>query len=265
MLIEARQQAIYEVLRRRGSARTTELSDELGISQMTIRRDLNALARRGLVRRLHGGAALTGPPNALTSTGAGAVAELPRKMAIAREAFAFLVPDQVLYLDGSTTCRELAKLLPNDLGLRVVTDSLDTVLELHARAGVEVTLLGGVLQRKDRVGNTFAGSLALENAAKIGVDLCFSSACAFAEDHIGNPDMAGVEVRRSMLRNARRRFLLADSTKYGKRGYIELCTWREVDVLVTDEGLTAQRLEGVAAQDVEILIAALGVSAPQTP
>jgi DeoR family fructose operon transcriptional repressor len=253
-LNEARQNSIYETVRRRGSIKVTELEKMLRASDMTIRRDLAELAQKGLIRRVHGGAVLAAGSFTERSFAARLVEELDRKIAIARLAVTFLKGGETLYIDASTTCNELAKRLSNDLKLKIVTNSVGILLELQNRKNLEVTLLGGTLETD---GNTLGGPLSQENAEKLAVDCCFFSARGFSRDAITNPGMVGTTIKRTMIRHAARVFLLADATKFNQRGFIELCRWKDVDVLVTDSGLAQRVLKPIADQGVEVHVAPL--------
>jgi DeoR/GlpR family transcriptional regulator of sugar metabolism len=152
-----------------------------------------------------------------------------------------------LFIDNSTTCSELSRLLATGHRHTVLTDSLSVLLELSGKPGIELVLLGGAL---DRDGNTFDGLLAVESARRVQVDRCFFSCRGFSIDAINNAGMIGCQVKQIMIQNSGRCFLLADSTKYGWGGIIRLCDWRDVDVLISDDGL---------AEDVALAIGRSGV------
>jgi DeoR family fructose operon transcriptional repressor len=261
LLNEARQNSVYELVRQRGSVRVTELEELLHVSDMTIRRDLGDLARKGLIRRVHGGAMLVEGARTEQTFVARQVEELERKAAIARLAATLLKGGETIYLDAGTTCHELAKRLTNDMDLKVVTDSLAILRELLNRKNLEVTILGGTLEKDE---NALGGPLAQANAEKLAVDCCFFSARGFTRDRITNPGMIGTTIKKTMIRHASKVILLADSTKFNQRGFIEICRWKEVDVLVTDSGVTRRALKPIAARRVEIHIAALGKTGAQT-
>jgi DeoR/GlpR family transcriptional regulator of sugar metabolism len=260
LLNETRQDTVYDLIRKHGGVRVSELEKWLQVSDMTIRRDLEDLAKKGLVRRVHGGAVLVEGVHTERSFVTRAVEELNRKMAIARLAVRFLKGNETLYIDCSTTCNELAKRLSNDMELKIVTNSVAILLDLQNRKNLEITLLGGTLEKD---GNSLGGPLTQENAEKLAVDCCFFSAGGFTTDIITNPGMIGATVKKTMIRNAAKVFLLADSTKFNQRGFIELCRWRDVDALVTDSVLTQRDLKPIADQGVEVHIAPLGKDDPR--
>ena len=121
--------------------------------------------------------------------------------------------------------------------------------ELGGSPGIELVLLGGTLERD---GNTFDGLLAVENARRIQVDCCFFSATGFSDEDVVNSGMIGSQVKQLMIRNARKVVLLADSTKYGKRGIIKLCRWSDVDVFIADCGLPEPARAAIRAAGTEV-------------
>jgi DeoR/GlpR family transcriptional regulator of sugar metabolism len=253
-MYETRKRIIFDLLQQRGTVSVTELTAALGVSDMTVRRDIRSMAAEGLLRRVHGGA---------VSVEAGVedkpfvtrqVVELERKRAIATRALTFLKGGESIYIDGSTTCGELAKLLPGDRRFMVVTDSLYVLLQLSGNRSIELVLLGGGL---DKDGNTFDGVLTVENARRVMVDCCFFSAKGFATEYISNAVLTGSQVKQLMIHNSQRCFLLADSTKYGQRGLIKLCDWKDVSVLISDEQLGRQDLSAIKSQGTEIHLAEL--------
>lgn len=250
-MYETRKRIIFDLLRQKQTVTISEMQDALGVSDMTIRRDIRNMAAEGLLRKVHGGAVAVEEMYEEKSFVSRQVEELQRKQAIARRAVEFLEGGEAVYIDGSTTCGELAKLLSlaTSRNFLVVTDSLYVLLELNDRKNIELLLLGGVL---DKDGNTFDGVLTIENARKVMVDCCFFSAKGFSFDQISNSVMTGSQVKQLMIRQAKRRFLLADSTKFGRQGIFKICDWGEVDVLITDDSLPQSELAGLQAQGIEI-------------
>ncbi len=253
-MYETRKRFIHDLVEQRGSVTVAELKELLTVSDMTIRRAIRSMAAEGLLRQVHGGAVCRDCVGGERSFSARRVEELPRKQAIARLAYTCLNGGESLFIDGSTTCSELALLLKGGGKRTVVTSSLSVLVQLAGSPEIELVLAGGVL---DRDGNTFDGLLAVENARRIHVDFCFFSAAGFSEEDITNGGMIGSQVKQIMIGNARRRVLLADSTKYGKHGILKLCRWEDVDTLISDDGLAARAREAISSAGPKVLIADL--------
>lgn len=164
-----RQKGIIDMARRNGGIVISAISRELGVSEMTIRRDLNELAARGLLQRVHGGAIAT--PEAhfedrLTR-------QNPAKERAAKKLIPFLPASGTIYLDGSTTMLHLVPQLNRAEGLQVVTNHIETFQRLSAHRGVEPLLIGG---RRDSRTDNLVGSLALRSLQAIAFDSAFFSA-----------------------------------------------------------------------------------------
>ena len=162
MLTRQRKQHILEILRREGQVVAKRVSQELDLSEDTIRRDLRELAAEGLLQRVHGGALPSSP----------GIADLDHRRAIATGAKALIgqaaarmiAPGQVVMLDGGTTAVEVARHLSLDLRATIVTHSPSVAVELERHPGVEVLLIGGRLFKHSMVAT---GAIAIEAIGRI--------------------------------------------------------------------------------------------------
>jgi DeoR/GlpR family transcriptional regulator of sugar metabolism len=253
-MYETRKRKIYNLLHEQQTLTVSQLSRSLSVSDMTIRRDIRLMAKEGLLRQVHGGAVSLRGEDDIRSFRARQIEELPRKQAIVREVLSWIKDNDAFYIDGSSTCSELSRLLKGRGRHTVVTDSLSVINELGGTPGIELVTLGGTLERD---GNTFDGLFAVESARHIQVDCCFFSASGFTIDGIVNNDLIGSQVKQLMIRSARSAVLLADSTKYGKNGILKLCHWPEVDVLFVDSGLSDAARRAISAFGTEVRVAAV--------
>lgn len=260
MLARHRQSLILQAVRSDGSARVSDLTARLGVSDMTIRRDLEILARDGLVEKVHGGAVLPG-----SGSGPGAVAdpgfearlelELPEKSAIARAAAGLVQPGSAIAIGGGTTTFALAQCLLDVPGLTIVTNSL-RVSNLFAGAAYaeQVVLTGGVRTPSD----TLTGPVADLMIRSMHFDLVFLGCYGFdAEAGLTTPSLAEAETNRTFARVARKVVILADHTKCGLIGLSSFARLSEVDVLVTDGMLPREARAEIALQVGEIRYADL--------
>jgi DeoR/GlpR family transcriptional regulator of sugar metabolism len=253
-MYETRKRMIFDLLLQQETVTVAELCRLLSVSDMTIRRDIRSMEREGLLKQVHGGAVRLQRNDAEEPFSARRVEQIERKQAIAREALSWAQDNETFYIDGSTTCSELSQLLKARGRHTVVTDSLSVLNKLGGCPGIELVLLGGTLERD---GNTFDGLLAVENARRIQVDCCFFSATGFSDEEVVNAGMIGSQVKELMIRNARKVSLLADSTKYGKRGIFKLCRWSDVDVLFADCDLPELARRAIHAAGTEVRIAGI--------
>ncbi|MEV7281283.1 DeoR/GlpR family DNA-binding transcription regulator [Streptomyces sp. NPDC093111] len=255
LLAEQRRALILDEVRRRGGVRVNELTRRLNVSDMTVRRDLDALARQGVVAKVHGGAV---PVVEASSHEPGFEAksalELGAKEEIARAAAAMVRPGTAIALSGGTTTYALARHLLDVPDLTVVTNSVrvaDVFYEAqHSGSGGEarpgaatVVLTGGVRTPSDAL----VGPVADQAIRSLHFDALFLGVHGISvEAGLSTPNLAEAETNRRLVRSARRVVVVADHTKWGTVGLSSFATLDEVDTLVTDRGLSAELREEMA-------------------
>ncbi|WP_304452084.1 DeoR/GlpR family DNA-binding transcription regulator [Nocardiopsis sp. YSL2] len=237
MYAEERQKEILERARRDGRVDVTGLSSEFDVTYETIRRDLTALERHGVLRRVHGGAipverlgfepALNVRDSVLTE----------EKERIAKAALAELPEEGAILLDAGSTTGRLAEQLPTDRELTVVTNSLSIALTLTTRSNINLMLLGGRLRNRTQA---TVDAWALRSLSESFVDVAFMAANGVSvERGLTTPDTAEAEVKRAMLASSRRALLLADHTKVGNDHFARFAGVDQLDKIITDTGLAA--------------------------
>jgi len=255
MLARHRQSLILQAVRSDGSARVSDLTQRLGVSDMTIRRDLEVLARDGLVEKVHGGAVLPGTP-ASHEPGfeAKLVLERPEKTAIARAAASMVTPGTAIAVGSGTTTFALAQCLLDVPGLTIVTNSL-RVANLYTGNrgpdGTSVLVTGGMRATSDAL----VGPVADLTIRSLHFDTLFIGCTGIdAEVGLTTPNLAEAETNRSLIKVARRVVVLADHTKWGVVSLASFATLDEVNVLVTDSLLSADAQAILTTQVGEILV-----------
>jgi DeoR family fructose operon transcriptional repressor len=233
---EERQHAIASLVAERGRIGVAALAEDFGVTMETVRRDLAALERAGMLRRVHGGAV---PAGALTlvETGLGerhgTRSEQKRKIAAAA---LDLLPgvEGSLVLDGGSTTAALAEVLPPDRRLYVATNSVPIAARLSAAPGVTLHVLGG---RVRGITQTAVGDSTVRALADLRVDVAFLGTNGISPGHgFSTPDEAEAAVKRAMARAGQRVVVLADSSKLGREHLVRFAAVEDVDVLVTDTG-----------------------------
>jgi DeoR/GlpR family transcriptional regulator of sugar metabolism len=255
MLAEQRQQLILKEVRRQGAARVSELTELLGVSDMTIRRDLDVLASAGLVDKVHGGATVSTPLSA-NEPGFEAKShqQIEEKEAIARAARALVEPGQAIGLTAGTTTWRLAHHLVDVPGLTVVTNSLQVANVLYAerRPDLIVILTGGVRTPSDAL----VGPLAVATLRSLHVDLLFMGVHGMTVDAgFTTPNLLEGETDQAHLASAERVVVVADHTKWGVRGLSRIARLDEAHVIVTDSGLPAKARSELAEHVDQVVIA----------
>ncbi|MFI1679125.1 DeoR/GlpR family DNA-binding transcription regulator [Streptomyces sp. NPDC020607] len=236
MYAPERQQEILRLARDGGRVDVLSLAEEFQVTAETIRRDLKALDRAGLVRRVHGGAIPAGrldfEPDLAEREGTAA----DEKDRIARAALAELPAEGSVILDAGSTVARLAASLPLESTLTVVTHGLPTAARLADHPGVQLHLIGGRVRQRTRAA---VDAWALRAYGEIRADVLFLAANGFsAEAGLTTPDLAEAAVKRAAIAAARRVVLLADSAKHGQEHFARFGDLADVDLLITDTGLT---------------------------
>jgi DeoR/GlpR family transcriptional regulator of sugar metabolism len=241
MLARHRQSLILEDIRRAGSARVSDLTQRLGVSDMTIRRDLEALARAGLIEKVHGGAVLPGAPSSHEpGFEAKSVLELPAKNAIAAEAARLIRPGSAIAVSAGTTTWGLAHHVSDIAGLTIVTNST-TVADVIANSGrardQTVILTGGVRTPSAAL----VGPVADSAIRSLHVDQLFLGVHGM-DVHAGftTPNLAEAETNRVLIASADQVIVCADSTKWGSVGLASFAPLSAADVVISDTGLSAE-------------------------
>ena len=230
-----------------------DLSLLLGVSEMTVRRDIRLLAEQGLVRAVHGGVCPL-PTGVSVGTDFRLRATLRRsaKEQIARAALALVRPDTSIALDTGTTVVELATLLTAPRRISVVTPSLPVMLTLADRAGIEVVGLGGVLHPESQ---GFAGPATLAALRSLHVSQAFIATTAINRGALWCGNQWDAETKRELVSIADEVVLLADSAKFAATAMAHIVALREIDVLVTDDGITPEDLDEVGSAGVRVVVA----------
>ncbi len=235
MYLEERQAAILERARVAGRVDVAALAADFSVTPETVRRDLTALERHGLLRRVHGGAIPVERLGFEPGLNAREEAMGPEKARIAAAALDQVPAEGAILLDAGTTTARLAELLPTDRELTVVTNAIPIAMSLSVRANITVLTIGGRVR-----GRTLAtvDEWALRVLADTYVDVAFLGANGVSvERGLTTPDVAEAAVKRAMLRAARRVVVLADHTKVANDCFARFGDLGEVDTLVTDSGL----------------------------
>ena len=256
MLAPQRHAAILERVRTSGGVRVSDLVDQLGVSDMTIRRDLEFLADRGLILKVHGGATAVSP-GASDEPGFAVKTErrIAEKDAIAARAAEMVRPGTAIALSAGTTTARLALRLVDVAGLTVVTNSIPVadVFYRHGRHDQTVVLTGGVRTPSDALVGPVAGT-ALRT---LHVDVLFLGVHGMGERAgFTTPNLLEAETDRALIAAAARLVVVADSTKWDTVGMATIAALTEAQALVTDDGLPDAGREALAGAVGELIIAA---------
>jgi len=253
MYAAERQQRIMVEARQAGRVEVSSLADSLGVAAETVRRDLTALERRGSLRRVHGGAI---PVERLEleptlAARSGRLADVKRR--IAARVLDELPAGGTVLLDAGSTTQALVQLLPPDLDLTVLTNSVSAAAALSTHPGVTLYLLGG---RVRGVTGAAVGDWATNALDGVVVDVAVMGTNGFSVARgLTTPDQAEALVKAAMVRSSRRVLLASDSSKAGDDHLHRFAALADVDLVVTDTDLADDVAAELRAAGPEVVTA----------
>ncbi len=224
----SRSEEILHLINTKGSIEINELAEKTFASRSTIRRDLEKLERRGLIRRHHGGAesVLTlNPPSIIRRE-----RNQAQKSAIALKAVALVAPGSTVFLDASTTVQYMIPYLASIERLTVYTNGADTAMRL-SEARIRSICTGGELLAESMA---YVGSVAVDTVRKIYFDAMFFSSAGFDECVVSDWSEEETVLRRTVITQSAKRYFLADNTKCGKRYTYTVCNVNELDKIIRE-------------------------------
>ncbi|MBU8791109.1 MULTISPECIES: DeoR/GlpR family DNA-binding transcription regulator [Bacillaceae] len=254
MFATERRDRIIDLLQERKRITVKELSSEMGVSEATLRADLNKMELDGLLTRTHGGAVLNDEKENETSFNVRQKKNKVEKAKIASKAFQHIEEKQCILLDASSTALELAQLLKDTpIRLTIVTTGLQTALELKENPDITVILVGGVVTNKS---TSIEGTLGLDILDSVNIDIMFTSANGFTvENGLEDFNLYEVQLKREIVKRASKVVALIDSSKIGKSSSAVFAKVEQVDKLITDEPINDDIRNQLLVKNVEIIIA----------
>ena len=244
---------LLDLIRVRGFAALDELVRELGVSESTVRRDLDALEEQGAAKRTHGGVLYAGGMPRLAEFDERQPANWAAKRAIASRAAEVISDGETVLLDGGTTTYEVARLLVGR-SLQVVTNSLPVANLFASESRSDLVLLGGYVSPRTGV---CLGPYANELLGRLHVTTTVLSAAGIADAGLFNAHLLLAETEQAMLRAAGRVIVVADSSKFGKKSLTLVAPLAEIDAFVSDDGLAEDWRTRISAAGSELIVAAI--------
>ena len=250
--ISSRQRSIMEFIREHGSVQVDELSAHLQVTPQTIRRDLNQLYDLKLVQRVHGGAVIK---DTIENLGYGA-----RKLLMAGEKneiaklTAEIIPDNSsMFINLGTTVECVAECLVDRNSILVITNNINVASTLWPSRSIEVMIAGGTIRHSD---GGIVGTSTEEFIDKFKPDFAIIGCSAIDETgEFFDYDLREVRVTQAIIRQARSVILVTDSMKLDRRAPVKVGTLTDVDILVTDDGISDEFVEVCRQNNVDVIIA----------
>jgi DeoR/GlpR family transcriptional regulator of sugar metabolism len=253
LIPDQRRQKILRLLERHHVLSVHQLTELLGVSHMTVRRDIAELEQIGAASPVAGGVRYVGALSTEPSFDMKTLVDEPQKAAIAEAATRFLRDDGVYYLDAGTTTAALLPALREHRGVTVVTNDLPIATALTGDTAIDVVLLGG---RLDHANRSVVGPLAASTVRQLAVDVAFVSATSWdLQRGVTTPDPEKVVVKEAALTAATKAVLLSASSKYASYSMYRVAPLDRFAAVVTDDGLDPSDAEALRAAGIDLLLA----------
>jgi len=238
VLKEERQAFILHQVNLHNKVLSSRLSEQIRVSEDTIRRDLHELAQEGKITKVHGGALSNSFHVGVTSAEVYSVEE---KKTIALKAIQLIQDGMFVLTSGGTTIIELARLLPRNLHAVFITPSLPAALEYSNHPHIEVVIVGDRVSKNARLA---VGGEAVKRIQSISADICFLGVNAIDTDKgLTDNDWGVVEIKRTMIESAKKIVALSISEKINTAEQLKVCAVDEIDILITELAPDAELLQ----------------------
>ncbi len=251
-LIRKRRDGICRLLEERNILSISELSSILNISKITIRRDLDYLAKEKKIIKTYGGAVIQSakdyePPYMIRS-----LKMIEQKKAIGKLAV-FLIPENsLIFIDVGTTLLELAKNLPTDKNISVITNWIPIAEELGKKMFSNLFLLGGKVNCREM---SIIGNYPLQLLDNFNIEICFIGVGGISIDQgLTDYTLEEIEIKKQIIQRAEKRIVLADHKKFNQLAPIKICDLSDIDTIITSEGLKDKDRIEIEKYGVEVII-----------
>lgn len=252
MFVSERRNKILELLQEKNRLTVKELAFKIGVSEATLRSDLNIMEADGLLTRTHGGAILNENLNYGTSFSIREKRNQKEKILIAEEAMKFIEEKQCILLDASSTALELAhKLQQVNIRLTVVTSGVRAALELNENPNITVILIGGMMTKGS---SSIEGKMGLNVLNQVNIDIMFTSASGFTiETGLTDFNLYEVELKQELVKKAKIVIALVDKSKIGTNSSAVFATTEEINTIITDAKLDDQLVKNISDRGVNFI------------
>lgn len=228
MNYDDRKKDILDILYEKGRVSVSELSKTLFVSEMTIRRDLSDLERKGVLRRYRGGAVLAATDSDMPISRRFFVDE-DEKIMLSKKAVSFLDNDLTVYIDSSSTCQYIIPYMSRFKNITIITNSVNALL-IASKSKTPCILIGGTYYEQDMC---FVGSIAEQYAKQFVVDIAFFSTLGLSEEGIiSDSDIEQTMIRKIIMQNSKKNIFLFEKSKLNKKFFYILCNKNDADEII---------------------------------
>ncbi len=247
---ERRREQILAYLSAHDRTPVSELSQVLGVSEVTVRKDLDVLESQGVLMRVHGGAVVSGRGRLELYFAAREQEHLEEKRRIAQTAAALITSGQRIFLDASTSALQVARLIKDREDLVVVTNGLYTALELNFCEGITTIVVGGTMRRRS---SSLVGSLNYNSVQRLRVDIgLFGARGLTARDGLMESELDEAQLKQQLVSAASLVVGIVDSSKFGVIAFSAFALPHEIDRIITDDRAPASLVDALQAHDIKV-------------
>jgi len=250
--LTGRHQHIISKLKKEGSVNVVDLCDELNVSSVTIRKDLKLLEDKHLLFRTHGGGTISNPYAADKHVNEKVKLFSEEKLSIGEAASRLIEPNDCILIASGTTVLSFAKNIQPKGFLTVITAALNVALELLHRPEIEVIQLGGILRKSS---SSVTGSYAEKILEDFSCSKLFLGVDGIdVEFGLTTTNMMEAQLNKKMITAAQKTIVLADSSKFGKRGFGKICGLEDIEQVITDSNISDHMVETLKGMGIEVTI-----------
>lgn len=248
MLKKERQAFIFQQINIHNKVLSSDLSNQLNVSEDTIRRDLQELSDQGKIIKVHGGALSKSFQFTVVTEN---IYSLPEKRIIANKAALLIKDGMFILLSGGSTIRELVKALPDNLNATFITMSIPTAMELLNHPNVEIIFIGNKLSKTSQIAT---GADVIEKLSQIKADICFLGTNSVdAIEGITDLEWDVIETKKAMIKSAQKVISLSISEKLNSVQRLNICKPEEIDILITELDPSSDLLKPYSKKGIYIL------------
>lgn len=250
MLAADRIARILKMVKENGSVKVENLSAILGVSEMTVRRDLEKCEKTGVIERCYGGAVLRpsieGEEDYLDKSRS----HQSEKSRLASAAVKLVSPGDTVYLDAGTTTYEIAKLLRGYKHLTVITNDLEIAL-LLTKSNLELIMLGGIVQKST---NSISDEIAEQNMRIFRADIAFIGGRSIDTSfNVFTPTIQKAYLKRTVTKNSNKKYLVVDASKFYKQALVKIDNMSDYTGVITDKAFTAEEMKAFREKNIHII------------
>lgn len=252
MQTKNRRKSVLEALQKNKSVSISDLAEQLDVSSITIRRDLNRLAEQGIVTLIHGGAVLNEGTAVIASVMVRERRLQTEKSLIAAFCAELIKESNSVYIDGGSTTKSIAEAVMDKKNIVVLSHSLAVMNILANAKDIQLISVPGVYMGAKK---GFYGQLALDFISNFQLDIAFLGVSGLdIENGITGPDIDDAQIKKILIKKAKKKVIAVDHTKIGEKYFVKICDIRDIDILVTDKQADKKVIERIRRMDVEVVL-----------